>query len=41
VAIRGQSVISAYLVPAEANQTAFASGWFRTGDEGVLDAAGY
>ena len=41
VGIRGKSVAAGYLVPAEANKTAFANGWFRTGDEGVIDAQDY
>jgi len=41
VVIRGSSVTSAYLNNPEANQTAFADGWFRTGDQGRLDEEGY
>jgi acyl-CoA synthetase (AMP-forming)/AMP-acid ligase II len=41
VGIRGKNVTPGYLVPTEANLTAFDNGWFRTGDEGVLDADGY
>ncbi|MDP6563295.1 MAG: acyl--CoA ligase [Alphaproteobacteria bacterium] len=41
VAIRGPNVTSGYLENAEANAAAFTDGWFRTGDQGVLDAAGY
>jgi acyl-CoA synthetase (AMP-forming)/AMP-acid ligase II/aryl carrier-like protein len=41
IVIRGSNVMSGYRANAEANRTAFANGWFRTGDEGVLDADGY
>lgn len=41
VCVRGKSVTSGYLVPADANLTAFSNGWFRTGDEGVLSSDGY
>jgi oxalate---CoA ligase len=41
VAIRGDSVFSGYVENAEANASAFIDGWFRTGDQGVLDADGY
>ncbi|HUS07493.1 MAG TPA: hypothetical protein VMZ52_14395, partial [Bryobacteraceae bacterium] len=41
VGIRGRNVATGYVVPAEANHTAFTNGWFRTGDEGVMDAGGY
>ncbi len=41
VAVRGQSVVDGYENNPEANSTAFADGWFRTGDEGYLDADGY
>ncbi len=41
VVVRGPNVISGYENNPEANLTAFVSGWFRTGDEGVLDADGY
>ena len=40
VVLRGEQIIGAYLRPAEANDTAFWNGWFRTGDEGFLDADG-
>ena len=41
VAVKGGTVIGGYENNPEANQTAFTSGWFRTGDEGYLDADGY
>jgi len=41
VVIRGPNVIAAYENNPEANAAAFTNGWFRTGDEGVLDADGY
>jgi oxalate---CoA ligase len=41
VVIRGPSVIDAYANNPEANAKSFTDGWFRTGDQGVLDAGGY
>jgi acyl-CoA synthetase (AMP-forming)/AMP-acid ligase II len=41
VVIRGPNVISGYESNPDANATSFTHGWFRTGDEGILDAAGY
>jgi oxalate---CoA ligase len=41
VAIRGENVFTGYLGNAEANAAAFVDGWFRTGDEGRLDAEGF
>ena len=41
VVIRGGNVTSGYLGNAEANATAFSNGWFRTGDQGLLDSDGY
>lgn len=41
VAIRGPNVTAGYLENDETNRAAFAQGWFRTGDLGVLDADGY
>ena len=42
IVIRGANVTTGYLNNPEANAGAFhASGWFRTGDQGVMDAAGY
>jgi len=41
VVIQGPNVIEGYENNPEANQTSFVNGWFRTGDEGVVDADGY
>ena len=41
IVIRGESVTSGYENNAKANAEAFVSGWFRTGDEGVIDFEGY
>jgi len=41
VAIRGANVTAGYLHNPEANANAFVDGWFRTGDQGYLDAEGY
>ena len=41
VVVRGPNVISAYADAPEANAVSFSDGWFRTGDEGVLDGEGY
>lgn len=41
IAIRGENVCGGYLNNPEANATAFAGGWFRTGDQGYLDGEGY
>jgi acyl-CoA synthetase (AMP-forming)/AMP-acid ligase II len=41
VAIRGPNVMESYENNPEANASAFSNGWFRTGDQGVLDSAGY
>ncbi len=41
VVIRGSNVIQGYENNPEANATSFVEGWFRTGDQGVLDADGY
>lgn len=41
VVIRGPNVTAGYENNADANAAAFANGWFRTGDEGYLDADGY
>jgi acyl-CoA synthetase (AMP-forming)/AMP-acid ligase II len=42
VCIHGPNVITGYENNPEANATAFfEGGWFRTGDQGVLDANGY
>ena len=41
IAIRGPNVTAGYLNNPEANATAFDAGWFRTGDQGVMDDDGY
>lgn len=41
VVIRGANVIRGYENNPEANASSFVNGWFRTGDEGMLDADGY
>ncbi|MGA2262243.1 MAG: AMP-dependent synthetase, partial [Acidobacteriota bacterium] len=41
VMIRGANVISGYEDNPEANLSSFVNGWFRTGDEGILDRQGY
>jgi acyl-CoA synthetase (AMP-forming)/AMP-acid ligase II len=41
VAIRGANVMDGYEANPAANAEAFSGGWFRTGDEGTLDDAGY
>jgi acyl-CoA synthetase (AMP-forming)/AMP-acid ligase II len=41
VVLQGPSVIEAYENNPEANAKSFVNGWFRTGDEGVLDNEGY
>jgi acyl-CoA synthetase (AMP-forming)/AMP-acid ligase II len=41
VAIRGANVFEGYEGNSEANASSFTDGWFRTGDEGVLDEEGY
>jgi acyl-CoA synthetase (AMP-forming)/AMP-acid ligase II len=41
VVIRGPNVIDGYENNPEANATAFVDGWFRTGDQGVIDQDGY
>jgi acyl-CoA synthetase (AMP-forming)/AMP-acid ligase II len=41
VVIRGRNVTAGYENNPDANAKAFQDGWFRTGDEGILDAAGY
>jgi acyl-CoA synthetase (AMP-forming)/AMP-acid ligase II len=41
VVIRGPNVTPGYLNNPEANASAFLDGWFRTGDQGVLDPDGY
>ena len=41
IVIRGDNVTAGYVDLAEANAEAFVSGWFRTGDLGFIDPAGY
>ena len=41
VVIQGPNVTRGYENNAEANATSFTDGWFRTGDQGFLDANGY
>ena len=41
VVIRGRNVTAGYENNPEANAAAFTNGWFRTGDQGVLDEDGY
>ena len=41
VVIQGPNVIRGYENNPEANATSFVNGWFRTGDQGFLDADGY
>ena len=41
VVIQGPNVVSGYENNPEANATSFTNGWFRTGDQGFLDADGY
>jgi len=41
VVIQGPNVVSGYENNPEANAKSFTSGWFRTGDQGFLDADGY
>jgi oxalate---CoA ligase len=41
IVIRGPNVTAGYENNPAANAEAFAGGWFRTGDQGVMDADGY
>jgi len=41
IVIRGANVMTGYDAPAEVNAAAFHDGWFRSGDQGRLDADGY
>ncbi|MDH3732803.1 MAG: acyl--CoA ligase [Gemmatimonadota bacterium] len=41
IVIRGPNVTDGYENNPTANAEAFTSGWFRTGDQGVMDAEGY
>jgi acyl-CoA synthetase (AMP-forming)/AMP-acid ligase II len=41
VVIRGRNVTAGYENNPEANAKAFTNGWFRTGDQGIIDEQGY
>lgn len=41
IVIRGPNVTPGYENNPDANATAFTDGWFRTGDQGVMDSEGY
>ena len=41
IVIRGPNVTAGYENNAQANAEGFSHGWFRTGDQGVIDADGY
>jgi acyl-CoA synthetase (AMP-forming)/AMP-acid ligase II len=41
VAVQGPNVMDGYEANPNANAEAFTGGWFRTGDQGILDANGY
>jgi acyl-CoA synthetase (AMP-forming)/AMP-acid ligase II len=41
VVIQGPNVVSGYENNPEANAKSYTNGWFRTGDQGVLDSGGY
>jgi acyl-CoA synthetase (AMP-forming)/AMP-acid ligase II len=41
IVIRGVNVMAAYENNPAANAAAFTQGWFRTGDQGVIDGEGY
>jgi len=41
IVIRGENVTLGYENNPKANAEAFTNGWFRTGDQGVMDAEGY
>jgi acyl-CoA synthetase (AMP-forming)/AMP-acid ligase II len=41
VSLRGENVTKGYLRNPEATAAAFTNGWFRTGDQGSIDAEGY
>ncbi|MDQ6876700.1 MAG: acyl--CoA ligase [Candidatus Dormibacteraeota bacterium] len=41
VVIQGPNVIDGYSNNPQANAESFVDGWFRTGDQGILDADGY
>jgi acyl-CoA synthetase (AMP-forming)/AMP-acid ligase II len=41
VVIRGRNVTKGYEANPDANAKAFTNGWFRTGDQGIIDKDGY
>src|SRR5262249_46578445 len=41
IVVRGATVMQGYANDPTANQHAFTHGWFRSGDQGYLDADGY
>ncbi|TRZ92856.1 MAG: AMP-dependent synthetase [Rhodocyclaceae bacterium] len=41
IVIRGANVIAGYENNPQANSDNFTDGWFRTGDQGIIDGAGY
>ena len=41
IVVRGPNVMGGYLNNPEANAQCFNGGWFRTGDQGILDEEGY
>jgi len=41
VVVRGPNVVDGYENNPEANQAAYVDGWFRTGDQGLMDEEGY
>jgi acyl-CoA synthetase (AMP-forming)/AMP-acid ligase II len=41
IVIRGENVTRGYANNPQANLASFTNGWFRTGDQGVLDVDGY
>jgi acyl-CoA synthetase (AMP-forming)/AMP-acid ligase II len=41
IVIRGRNVTQGYEANPDANAKAFTNGWFRTGDQGIIDEAGY
>ncbi len=41
VVIKGRNVMHGYNNNPDANDEAFVNGWFRTGDQGVMDESGY
>lgn len=41
IVVRGPNVIDGYENNPEANAASFVNGWFRTGDQGKIDASGY